>query len=1120
VGDERPVRNTRQGFDVAAGEGVKPKAVPTGGQAAGPANGSNGIPVIGLGGSAGALAPFEAFFDAMPADSGAAFVVIQHMSANNESYLPELLAKHTPMPVVQAQEGMHVEPNRVYVIPPSHQLGIRDEILYFAEPVSDGNVRMYIDFFFRSLAEAQEEKAICILFSGAGSDGTLGAGAVRGAGGLVIAQDPETAQFKDMPGSAKAAGVVDYVLAPGKMPEAIMQYLQHPYVKGARRPAVPESPARPEDVQDILAWLLAQTRCDFRSYKKATILRRIGRRMGLLHMSDMAKYNSLLHHDANEVRQLLKDLLIKVTSFFRDPEAFQELRAKAIATFVQARSSDEPIRVWVPGCASGEEAYSLVMLLTEELVRAGKNCPLQVFATDVDEDALEVARRGAYSESIAADMSAERLERFFVRSGDGYQVTEALRAPVTFAAQNVLSDPPFSRMDLISCRNLLIYLDTDAQTKLMTVFNFALKPGGYLFLGRSETVGEQSDLFETVSHKGRLARRVTPTHPLVLDSPILPGRRRSTLAAPPPGKPAGSNFADVVRLEILRHYNASAVLIDSKGQILQFHGQTDKYLNLPAAGPTFNILNLAKGKLPTKLRLAIHRALGDDKASIVDKVPLSDEASPLFARVTVVPVAHKTAAEPLLIVFFDDVQSVPVVESVIVSSPESETLVNRLEEELRATQQDLRTTIEELQSSNEDLRAANEEVNSANEELQSINEEMVTSTEELQSTNEELTAVNSQLREKIELLDTVNSDMANLLKSSEVAAMFLDCKLRIKFFTPEMARILNMVPSDMGRPLANLSVSLINCDFTADVRSVTHNDSVVEREVQHPDGSSYLMRLMPYCKQGNQSDGVVATLNDITRLRRTEKQLAAIVESSNDAIFAKTIEGVIVTWNPAAESMYGYSAAEVVGKNVFVLAPPDRANEIDEILGKLKRGDTIKLLETVRITKDGRKIDVALAISPVKDASGRIVGASTVARDITDRKRSQDALKKSEERFRLLVEASPNAILLADEEGAVTLLNRQAEAMFGYSRQELMGQPVEILMPERFRSRHPSYRAEFVAHPQQRPMGAGRDLFAARKDGSEFPVEIGLTPLEMPEGLVTLATITDITERKRQAAGR
>ena len=491
----------------------------------------------------------------------------------------------------------------------------------------------------------------------------------------------------------------------------------------------------------------------------------------------------------------------------------------------------------------------------EEVAAARKNCAVQVFATDIDEEALKFARLGVYPVSIVADVEADRLAKFFVRKDSGYQISDALRKSVVFATQNLITDPPFSKMDIISCRNLLIYLDADTQTKLMPLFNFALNPGGYLFLGKSEGIGGRSDLFDIVSKKARLYRRLTPARPIALDSPILPGPKRAFPTGPPAAfRPPVAAFTDVIRQALLNHFSASVVLVDRKGQILQFHGQTGKYLNMPTGEPSFNLLDIAKQGLSLKLRSAMHKAIEDGKTVVLESVPVTRDEGSSFVRVTVAPAGQRGETEPLLAVIFEDVPRPATVGVELAQPGESETVVKQLEEELKAAQHDLQSTIDDLQASNEELRVANEEVISTNEELQSTNEELETSKEELQSINEELTTVNSQLQEKVHQLDTANSDMANLLKCSEIATLFLDDELRIKFFTPAMTRALNLIPTDMGRPLTHLSMDLIGCDLAADARAVTQGASVAEKEVQHADGSSYFVRIhtLPHA---NGSDG-------------------------------------------------------------------------------------------------------------------------------------------------------------------------------------------------------------------------------------------------------------------------
>ncbi len=963
-------------------------------EAAGPASSPSAIPVVGMGGSAGSLEAFKTFFTNMPADSGAAFVVIQHLAPTHESLLAEILAQHTPMRVVQARDALPVEPNCVYVIPPNQYLQSRGGVLYLTDPVTHDGIRMPIDFFFRSLAGDRQERAICVLLSGAGSDGTLGVRAIRGSGGLSIAQDPQTAQFSDMPRSAVATGLVDFVLSPDRMPEVLLNYLRHPYVRGGESTAALEAEEKLGDLQDILSLVLAQKGSDFRCYKKSAIVRRIERRMGLHRISDLARYYDLLRKDTDEVNQLFKDLLINVTSFFRDADVFEELRQKAIAPLVAATQTGEPLRIWVTGCASGEEAYSLVILLIEEIAAARKNCPVQVFATDIDEEALEFARLGIYPESIAVDVTPERLSKNFIRNDKGYQVIEPVRKSVVFATQNLITDPPFSKMDIISCRNLLIYLDTDTQTKLIQLFSFALNPGGYLFLGKSEGIGNLNDLFDIVSKKARLFRRLTPARPIILDSPILPGRKRILPPAIPTAiKLPVAAFADIIRQAILNHFAAVVVLVDRKGQILQFHGRTGKYLNMPTGEPNLNLLDMAKEGLSTRLRSALHKSIQDGKTVMLESVPITrDEGSP-FVRVTIAPSSQRGETGQLFAVIFEDIPrpSTPATEQI--QGGESESAVKQLEDELRATRQELQDTIGELQASNEEFRVSNEEVISTNEELQSTIEELETSKEELQSVNEELSTVNSQLQDKVEKLDRANSDIVNFLESTEIATLFLDGDLRIKLFTPATTQVLKLIPSDKGRSINDLSMNFTDFNLLSVARTVVTKGDVVEREVQHDDGSHYLVRVMPYHTQRNKIDGVIVTFSDITRLRRAEKQirrLATVVTDSNDAVLLFDPDGKILTWNRGAQNMYGWSEGEALRMNVRDITPPDNIAETTDLLRRLAAGETVSSYESQRITKDSRILDVWLTATSLLDDAGKNVEVfATTERDITERKKAE-----------------------------------------------------------------------------------------------------------------------------------
>ena len=550
------------------------------------------LPVAGLVASAGGLDAFKKFFATMPADSGIAFVLIPHLDPTHESLMVELLTRHTSMPVVEAVEGMAVEPNRVYIIPPDRNMTISGGVLRLTGPVAHGNWQTSIDLFLRSLADDQLEKAICIILSGTGSHGTLGLTAVKAAGGMAMVQDPKTAQYTPMPESAIATGLADYVLPVEQMPDALVRYVQHGYVSGgAVVTAVGENAG---NLNQVLALLSARTKFDFHYYRKKTLGRRLERRMGLSRFDDVAEYLAHLREHPEEVQRLARDLLVSVTSFFRDPEAFSTLEAEVIAPLIQSKDADAPLRVWVPGCATGEEPYSLAMLLLEHQTAAQSSCRLQIFATDVDERALAVARRGIYPEGIAADVTPGRLARFFTRVNESaWQISKQVRETVTFAVQNLITDAPFSRMDLISCRNILIYLEPEMEQKIITLLHFSLKEGGYLFLGPSETVGRQTDLFEPLSRKWRIYRRIGPARADGLQFPAMHTEPRHATPPPPASRPhAPPKLAELAQNSMLRRFGLACVVINREYEVLHFAGLTEHYLIQPAGPPTQHLLSL------------------------------------------------------------------------------------------------------------------------------------------------------------------------------------------------------------------------------------------------------------------------------------------------------------------------------------------------------------------------------------------------------------------------------------------------------------------------------------------------------------------------------------------------
>jgi two-component system CheB/CheR fusion protein len=832
------------------------------------------FPIVGIGASAGGLEALKEFFGAMPADSGMAFVVVQHLAPRSESRMAEILGKCSPMKVVPAADGMVVEPNVVYTNPPGSPLRIRAGRLVLGKSTEGGHVETAIDHFLISLAEDQDSRATCIILSGSSeSDGLRGVRAIRAAGGMCLAQEPGTALFAAMPQGAIDTGLVDYVLAPDQMPAALLQFTGNVSAQVARREVdVPAS-----DLGAILALLQTRTNSDFHCYKRPTVLRRIQRRMGLRQIAGMAEYTRLLQKDGNELMQLAKDMLIGVSSFFRDADVFEALRTEVVVPLVEANPDDAPLRAWVAGCATGEEAYSIAMLLLEARTAAGKGGPVQIFATDIDEEALRTACAGLYPLSIVDDVSRPRLEAFFTKQGQNYQIDKHLRDAVVFTRHNLLSDPPFSKLDLVSCRNLLIYLEPAAQKKVLSIFSFALNMGGCLLLGKSEGVSGMEDLFSPISKPNRFYRLTQSNRRVAGEFPLYPVGR------PAGGADRGRAVDDAAILPranfevILRHFDANVVLIDPEGKILYFHGQMEKYLGLPKGPATLNILELTEGTLSAKLRRAIARALQQDEPVRLTQVALPLERTPL-ANLTVMRTGNRIAGGRLLAVIFEESRPKREPATAPPVTSEDEPLVAQLDTEVKALRLELRTNVEEYDATTEELKAANEEVISTNEELQSANEELMSSKEEMQSLNEELTTVNSQLNDKVSELTETNNDLANLLGATEIATIFLDDQLRIRRFTPRATELLNLIKSDLGRPVGHFTQNFTGVDLAVDAEKVLQGLQPLEKEVQDRGGRWYTLHILPYRTLDHRIAGTVVTFSDVTRLKEIEDALHRTVE--------------------------------------------------------------------------------------------------------------------------------------------------------------------------------------------------------------------------------------------------
>ena len=839
-----------------------------------------------MGASAGGLEACRKLVDALPANSGMAFILVQHLDPSHESMMVDLLAGHTMMPVRQAVDGMLLERNHLYVIPPGTYLSVAGGALRLTTPQARHGARLPFDFLLRALAEEYAARAIGVILSGTGADGTLGLKAVKEKGGLVIAQDPDEAAFDGMPRSAIMTGAVDLVLPVAKIPEALAAY-QRRMALAPPGDTLPPRDGGPAWLTETIDLLRARTAHDFRLYKPGTLQRRIERRMAMAGVaaSDAARYLDTLRSDAAELNRLATDLLINVTSFFRDPKVFDLLAAKIIPDLVKDRGPDQPLRVWIAGCSTGEETYSLAMLFHEAIAATGRNVKLQVFASDIDPDAVAGAREGLYPDSIAADVSAARLARFFSKEEHGYRISPELRALVVFTVQDVLADPPFSRLDLVSCRNLLISLRPEAQAKVVSLFHFALREGGVLLLGSSETVAAAG--FEVISKSGRMYRHIGRSRPGDIGFLIGAGDNIRVPTRPGPGESVSRQdvFAELCRRAVIETYAPAAVLINREHECLHSLGPTERYLRVVTGRPSHDLLAMVDQGVRGKLRSAIRRA-GEAGARVVVPGGRTNHGGQSGAfSIAVQPVPG--GAEQLLLVCFVDAPK-PAGKRDRPGDAGETSRVAELERELEAVKTELQGAIRDLELSSEDQKAINEEALSVNEEYQSANEELLTSKEELQSLNEELTALNSQLQETLERQRTTSNDLQNVLYSTNVATLFLDTDLNIRFFTPATRSLFSVIPGDIGRPLADLTSLAADDSLLTEARTVLRTLEPIDREIETRAGAWFIRRILPYRAQDGGIEGVVLTFADITERKRVADALGAAKREAELANVAKS----------------------------------------------------------------------------------------------------------------------------------------------------------------------------------------------------------------------------------------
>lgn len=985
------------------------------------------FPVVGIGASAGGLEACKALLGALPVNPGMAFVVIQHLDPHHESILHKLLSKTTEMPVIQVEDGMVLEPDHVYVIPPKHDIAVQESTLRLLSRRRPAGRHLPINRFFASLAEDQKSHAVGVILSGTASDGTAGLQAIKSEGGVAFAQDPKSAGYPGMPESAILAGCVDFILPPEEIARELVRLENLPHAK--RTASVLES--RPPfvdaaDLQKIIQILRTATGVDFSLYKAGTIKRRIARRMSLHKIENLRRYESYLEQNANEVAALYQDVFIHVTDFFREPEQFAALQRRILPKLIENRPQAEPLRIWIPGCSTGEEAYSIAIALLEFLEKRAPAVAVQIFGTDISAQAIDRARAGMYPEAAVAKISPERLKRFFLKVGDSYHIGKQVRDRCVFARHDVGKDPPFSKLDLISCRNVLIYMSTVLQERVLSFFHYALKPGGFLLLGKSETPGSSARLF--VQEEGRWKIYSRNPAAAVARTGLDPAEHGRATARPAGAESTAGAFSLERAIEriIWQRYAPAALVVDAGLQVLHFDGNAGPYLSPARGAATLHALKLVREELTLDLRTAIHRAKKDEVAVRREGIRLPQEGESKSVNLEVIPIKgrHAKGADFLILI-----EAAREREPAPQGATAEESELVDLRQELASTREHLQSIIESQEATNEALTVEHEEVLSTNEELQSTNEELETAKEELQSSNEELTTLNEELQNRNAELGQLANDLSNLLVGVSIPVLVVGSDRRIRRFTAAAEPLLNLTPADVGRPISDIRPNIDLPDLDRLISEASSKGSLVEREVQARDGRWYSLRMRPYKTAENRVDGMLMALMDIDVMKRgldqarlslddavAERDLStSLLDMSGALVIILDSAGRLIGFNHACQEMSGYSFGEVKGKAVWevLLAPEDVEESRTAVARILEGANPARIYERTWVCKNGSRRVIVWSAIVRRSAEGRVRQIIGTGIDITRRKLDADALRRSEDQLRRL---TANLLTAQEEE--------------------------------------------------------------------------------------------------------